>query len=126
MGLAGAVLVAASPGGPVQPVGPVAPGRWDDGVAQEPQQLWDGDRDQSGVQVLAGVLLALHGDGDGEVDVGEQADRGPAVPGRPADDLAGVQAGALLGELVIFLDPPAGTAMAISRDSGTGPGVQHR
>jgi hypothetical protein len=27
---------------------------------------------------------------------------------------------------VIFLDPPAVTAMAISRASGTGPGVQHR
>jgi len=49
--LAGAVLVAASPGGPVQPVGLVAPGRWDDDVAQEPQQLRDGDRDQSDVQV---------------------------------------------------------------------------
>ena len=44
MGLAGAVLVAAAPGGPVQPVSPVAPGRWDDGVAQEPQQLRNGDR----------------------------------------------------------------------------------
>jgi hypothetical protein len=53
---------------------------------------------------VAGFLLALHGDGDGEIDVGEQADRGPAVPGFPADDLSGVQAGGLLGELVIFLD----------------------
>ena len=26
-------------------------------------------------------MLALHGDGDREVEVGEQADRGPAVPG---------------------------------------------
>ena len=104
MGLAGAVLVAASPGGPVQPVGPVSPGRGDDGAAQEPQQFRDGDRDQPGVQVRAGLLLALDGDGDGEVDVGEQADRGPAVPGFPADDLSGVQAGALLGELVIFFD----------------------
>jgi hypothetical protein len=50
-GLAGAVLVAASPGGPVQPVGPVPPGRRDDGAAQERQQLRDGDRDQSGIQV---------------------------------------------------------------------------
>ena len=49
-------------------------------------------------------MLALDGDGDGEVDVGEQADRGPAVPGLPADDLSGVQAGALLAELVILLD----------------------
>jgi len=47
-------------------------------------------------------VLALQGDGDGEVDVGEQADGGPAVPGLPADDLPGVQARALLGKLVIF------------------------
>jgi hypothetical protein len=80
VGLTGAVLVAAAPGQPAQPVGPVSPGRRDDDVAQEPQQLRDGDRDQSGVQVRAGVLLALQGDGDREVDVGEQADRGPAVP----------------------------------------------
>jgi len=37
------MLVAASPGRPVQPVGPVSPGRWDHGVAQEPQQLRNGD-----------------------------------------------------------------------------------
>jgi len=48
----------------------------------------------------------LHGDGDGEVDVGQEADRGPAVPGPPADDLPGVQAGALLGKLVIFFTEP--------------------
>jgi hypothetical protein len=71
-------------------------------------------------------LLALHCHGNGEVDMGQQADHGPAVPEFPADDLPCVQAGALLGELLIFLDPPAATAMAISRDSGTGPGVQHR
>ena len=47
-------------------------------------------------------MLALQGDGDREVEVGEQADRGPAVPGLPADDLPGVQAGALLAELVIL------------------------
>jgi hypothetical protein len=39
VGLAGAVLVAASPVRPVQPVGPVPAGRRDDGVAQEPQQF---------------------------------------------------------------------------------------
>ena len=104
MGLAGAVLVAASPVRPVQPVSPVSPGRRDDDVAQKPQQLRNGDRDKGSVQVRAGVLLALHGDGDREVDVGEQADRGPAVPGPPADDLPGVQAGALLRELVILLN----------------------
>ena len=53
-------------------------------------------------------MLALQGYRDGEVDAGEQADRGPAVPGLPADDLPGVQADGLLAELVIFLDPPPG------------------
>ena len=51
VGPAGAVLVAASPVRPVQPVRPVSPGRRDDDVSQEPQQLRDGDRDQPGVQV---------------------------------------------------------------------------
>ena len=108
MGLAGAVLVAPAPGRPVQPVRPVAPGRRDDHVAQEAQQLRDGDRDQPVVLAGRGLLLALHGDRDGKIDVGEQADRGPAVPGLPADDLPGVQAGGLLAELVILFDSPAG------------------
>ena len=55
VGLAGAVLVAASPGGPVQPVGPVSPGWWDDGVAQESQQFRDGDRDKPCVLVAANL-----------------------------------------------------------------------
>jgi hypothetical protein len=88
----------------VQPAGLVSP-RWrDDGVTQKPQQLRHGDRDQPGVQAGAGLLPALHCHGNGEVDVGQQADRGPAVPGFPADDLPGVQAGTLLCELVIFFD----------------------
>jgi hypothetical protein len=61
-----------------------------------------------GISALSGSepvsCWRLQGDGDGEVDVGEQAERGPAVPGLPADDLPGVQAGALLGELMIFFD----------------------
>ena len=52
-------------------------------------------------------MLAFDGDGDREEDVGEQADRGPAVPRFSADDLSGVQAGALLSELVIFIHRPA-------------------
>ena len=125
MGLAGAVLVAASS---VRPVHPVGQSRRGGGmtVAQEPLQLRDGDRDQPGVQARAGVLFALQGDGDREVEVGEQADHGPAVPGLPADHLPGVQAGGLLAELVIFFDFHRAVAMAISLDSGTGPGVQHR
>ena len=96
MGLAGPVLVVASPDRPVQPVGPVAPGWRDDCAAQQPQQFRGGDGDQFG-QLRAGVVLALQGGGDGQVDVGEQADGGPAVPGLPADDLPGVQPGGLLG-----------------------------
>jgi hypothetical protein len=49
-------------------------------------------------------LLALQCHGDGGIDIGQQADHGPAVPGLPADDLPCVQAGGLLGELVILLD----------------------
>ena len=64
MGLAGAVLVAAPPVRPVQPVGPVSAGR-NNGFAQEPQQLRNGDRDQPSLQVRSGVLLALQGCGDG-------------------------------------------------------------
>jgi len=97
------VLVASPPIRPVQLVGPVPPGWWDDRAAQQPQQFGGGDGDQPG-QLRAGVVLALHGGGDGQVDVGEQADGGPAVPGPPADDLPGVQPGGLLGYLVIFLD----------------------
>jgi len=63
---------------------------------------------------------------DGEIEVGEQADGGPAVPGLPADDLPGVQAGGLLAELVILSIRHLADATAISRDGGTGPGVQHR
>jgi hypothetical protein len=47
-------------------------------------------------------VLALRGDDDRKIYVGEQADRGPAVPGLPADDLPGVQPCALLGKPVIF------------------------
>jgi hypothetical protein len=76
-------------------VGPVSPGWRDDRAAQEPQQFRDGDWDQFGAKLRAGVVLALQG-GGGQVDVGEQADRGPAVPGLPADDLPGIQGGGQL------------------------------
>jgi len=65
-------------------------------------------------------VLALHGDGDREVDVGEQADRGPAVPGLPASDLPGVQASHLLAELVIFLD---GLIIPTGKRKGQAPSV---
>src|SRR5260370_16448745 len=50
------------------------------------------------------MLLALQGYWDGKIDVGEQADRCPAVPGLPADHVAGVQGGGLRAELVILFD----------------------
>ena len=56
-GLSGAVLVAASPFRPVQPVRPVSLGRRDDDVTQQLQQFRDGDRDQPGVQA---VLIVSH------------------------------------------------------------------
>ena len=56
----------------------------------------------------AGAGVPVQGDGDGQVSKGEQAQGAPAVPGPPADHLAGVQSGALLGELVILFDPPPG------------------
>ena len=40
--------------------------------------------------------------------VGEQDHAAPAVPGPPADDLSGVQAAGLLGDLAIFFDAPSG------------------
>jgi hypothetical protein len=50
VGLPGAVLVEAPPDRPVQAVRPIAPGWQYDRAAQEPQQLRDGDWDQSGVR----------------------------------------------------------------------------
>ena len=82
---------------------PVAAGFGDDGAAELSQQLRDGDGDQP---EDAGVFVAgaLEGGGHGEEDIGEQADRGPAVPGGPGGDLAAVQPADLLGLLVVFLD----------------------
>src|ERR1700678_1163742 len=105
VGLPGSVLVAASPQSPAIPVRLVAAGLWDHGSAELPQQLRNGDGDQAG---FAGVCVAgaLAGGCDGEEGVGEQGDRGPAVPGGPGGDLAAVEPGGLLRELVILLDSP--------------------
>jgi len=88
-------------------VGAVAAGFGDDGAAELSQQLGDGDGDHL---EDAGVFVAgaLEGGGHGEEDIGEQADRGPAVPGGPGSDLAAVQPADLLGLLVIFLYFPSG------------------
>jgi len=85
----------------------VAAGLGDGGPAELSQQLGHGDGDQLqfGGAAVAG---ALPGSGHGQERVGEQGDRGPAVPGGPGGDLAAVQPGDLLRELVVFLDFPAG------------------
>jgi hypothetical protein len=88
-------------------VGWVAAGLRDDLPAKESPQFGDGDGDQAGIGGRVGTARVAGG-GDGEVDAGEQADGAPAVPGSPADHLPGVQASDLIGELVVFLDPPAG------------------
>ena len=88
-------------------MGLVAAGLGDDGAAELSEQFRDGDGDQP-EDAGAAVAGALAGGGDGEEGVGEQADRGPAVPGGPGGDLAAVQPGDLLRELVIFLDFPSG------------------
>jgi hypothetical protein len=81
----------------------VAAGPGDDGAAELPEQLGDGDGDQL-EDGGAAVADALPGGRGGQEGRGEQADGGPAVPGGPGGDLAAVQAGDLLGQLVIFLD----------------------
>ena len=84
-------------------MGLVAAGLGDDGSAEMSEQFRDGDGDQP---EFAGAAVAgpLQGGGHGEEGVGEQADRGPAVPGGPGGDLAAVQPADLLGLLVVFLD----------------------
>jgi hypothetical protein len=82
MGASGAVLVASSPDRPVQAVGPGWLGRWGDRAAQKPQQFRDGDRDQAGVQLRAGVLLAavrgVEVVGCGQLRLRGACDAGPA------------------------------------------------
>jgi hypothetical protein len=87
-------------------VGLVAAGLGDDGAAELSQQLRNGDGDEPGCGGGAAVEGALAGGGHGEEGVGEQADRGPAVPGGPGGDLAAVEPGDLLAQLVIFLSQP--------------------
>ena len=107
MGLAGAVLVVGAARWTSAAGGAGLAGRGDAKVAQKTYQFRHGDWYQPGIQARACLWVALHCHGNGEVGTGQQADHGPAVPGLPADDLRRVQAGGLLGELVIFLDPPA-------------------
>jgi len=107
VGLLGLVLVVTAPSCPGAAVGLVAAGLGDDGAAELSQQLRNGDGDQPG-EAGAGVEGALAGGGHREEGVGEQADRGPAVPGGPGGDLAAVQTADLLRQLVVLLDSPAG------------------
>ena len=103
---------------PVLAVGVIPARRGDDGAAQHAQHFRNGDRDQACLR--AGVGIAVHGDGDGQVDASEQAQSAPAMPGLHADHLAGVQSGDLPGELVILFDFPLGL-----RDADQ-PGQRHR
>jgi len=79
VGLLGLVLVAAPPQRPGAAVGLVAPGFGDDGPPELSEQLRNGDGDEAecGGAAVAG---ALAGGGHGKEGIGEQADRGPAVP----------------------------------------------
>jgi hypothetical protein len=79
VGLLGLVLVAAPPQCPGAAVGLVAPGLGDDGSPELSEQLRNGDGDEAecGGAAVAG---ALAGGGHGKEGIGEQADRGPAVP----------------------------------------------
>jgi hypothetical protein len=95
VGLLGAVLVAASPQRPGVTVRLVAAGFGDDGAAELPEQFGHGDGDQV-EHARADVPGTLPGSGHGEERAGEQADRGPAVPGGPGGDLAAVQPADLL------------------------------
>ena len=103
VGLLGLVLVTASPQGPGVAVGHVAAGLGDNGPAELSEQFRQGDGDKP-EDAGAAVAGALAGGGHGEEGAGEQADRGPAVPGGPGGDLAAVQPADLLRQLVIFLD----------------------
>jgi hypothetical protein len=67
------------------------------------EQFRHGDGDQV-EHARADVRGTLPGSGHGEERAGEQADRGPAVPGGPGGDLAAVQPADLLGQLMIFFD----------------------
>src|SRR5512133_3880935 len=103
VGLLGLVLMAAPPQRPGGAVRLVAAGLGDDGPAKLSQQLRNGDGDQA-LCGGAGVAGALAGGGHSEEGVGEQADRGPAVPGGPGGDLAAVQPADLLRLLVLLVE----------------------
>src|SRR6266545_445316 len=95
----GAVLVAAAPGGPAQPVRQ-AVFCWGeqagDLVAGQQNQVW---------RVWAAG--AFEGGGDGEARGGEHGQGDPPVPGGPAADLMFIQAGQALAGLEVLLDRPA-------------------
>ena len=95
VGLAGVILVAASPEGPCVAVRLVAAGPGDDGAAELSEQFGNGDGDQpeGGGAAVAGGLPGGCGGQEGR---GEKADGGPAVPGCPGGDLAAVQSADLL------------------------------
>src|SRR5258708_27298759 len=99
VGLAGAVLVAASPQHPPVAVRLVAARLGDDGATELSHQLRHDDGNQF-EDAGAAVGGALPGCGHGEERAGEQADRGPAVPGAPGGYLSAFPPADLLRPLV--------------------------
>ncbi len=109
----GAVLVAAAPGGPAQPVRQ-AVFCWGeqagDLVAGQQNQVW---------RVWAAG--AFEGGGDGEARGGEHGQGDPPVPGGPAADLMFIQAGQALAGLEVLLDRPAEPGDVDQGDQGDRP-----
>ena len=98
------VLVASSPGGPVQDVPGIPSGG---GEYQRPEQAQEFVAGERGHPGLVGAALLAQGvlacGGDGQEGVGNQRGGAPAVPAGPGGDLALVQAcGALAGLEVLF------------------------
>ena len=98
----GAVLAAAPPGRPSQPV-PGVFHRIDDQRAEERDDFVAGQRDLTGWRRAAGVLGS---GGDGEERKGQHGQGGPPVPGAPPADLVVVQPGQALGSLEILFNRP--------------------
>src|SRR4051794_37087539 len=101
----GALLVAASPGGPVQPVADGVDGVRDQFREQVPDFV-NCQRNQLGVGV--GALLAFVGGDDREQGMGEHDQGGVAVPGVPLADLVLVQTDLSFAGLETLLYRPAG------------------
>lgn len=118
----GSGLVAASPGGPAEPVGCIAHGP-DDERREQSLDLVAGERNQPVRGGMAGVFV---GRDDGEEGVGEHGQSDPARPRGEAADLVFVQSGQALSGLEVsstrHLEPATRTSVA----RGTGAGEKQR